>query len=388
MEKADTKGTRQRCRGTPFIMPDGRPLLLALTQDTEHLPDRRRGTRRKHRKASSVGKKVERKQGWTSTNPTIPSTHHQPKISSSNNRIEMDLAEAAELAALLKVGQRRQRRFLNDKLLREMAGDLSAEDMEGLFKPIPFGDPPPPSVWQQVSTNSSTNPHLAELWEHFRSVSSDRQSRMLEKWQEHIDELKHTTTTNIIESADIKARNAAIAAALKGWGAMGQRGRRALLNASLSLIHTIECRLDELLHQTSSSSSSVEVAEGGETLVVAKENTPPPTSNNKVVFDQLEDGFQRLVCHALAEYHGLHSFSCDGGNNGNSNIGGKYVVVGRYKNDKRIMTPSLNDTESSGGSRGFVIYCGDVVEMLKEMPGRALNKALLKGMVVAEDDIL
>jgi hypothetical protein len=273
-----------------------------------------------------------------------------------------------------------------------MAGDLSAEDMEGLFKPIPFGDPRPPSIWQQVSTTSTTNPHLAELWEHFRSVSSDRQSRVLEKWQEHIDKLKHTTTTttNIIESADIKAHNEAVAAALKGWGAMGQRGRRALLNASLSLIHTIECRLDELLHQTSSSlSSSVEVAVEGENSVIANENTPPPTSSSKVVFDQLEDGFQRLVCHALAEYHGLRSFSCDGGNNGNGdgNSGVKYVVVGRYKNDKRIMTPSLTVTEGSGGG-GVVIYCGDIVEMLKEKPGRALNKALLKGMVLAEDGIL
>lgn len=38
-------------------------------------------------------------------------------------------AEAMELEALARVGQRRRRRFMNDKLLRDMAGTLTARDM-------------------------------------------------------------------------------------------------------------------------------------------------------------------------------------------------------------------------------------------------------------------
>lgn len=42
-----------------------------------------------------------------------------------------------------RVGRERRRRWLNDKLLRDMAGALTAPDMEALFRPPPFGNPAP-----------------------------------------------------------------------------------------------------------------------------------------------------------------------------------------------------------------------------------------------------
>lgn len=50
-----------------------------------------------------------------------------------------DLAELQEIRALEAVGVRRRRRWLNDRILREMTGPLTLEDMEKQFKPVPFG---------------------------------------------------------------------------------------------------------------------------------------------------------------------------------------------------------------------------------------------------------
>ena len=38
------------------------------------------------------------------------------------------------------MGRDRRRRWLNDKLLRDMAGSLTAPEMETLFRPPPFGE--------------------------------------------------------------------------------------------------------------------------------------------------------------------------------------------------------------------------------------------------------
>lgn len=45
-----------------------------------------------------------------------------------------------ELQAAARIGARRRRRLMNERLLREMAGDLDAEAMRALFKPPPFGE--------------------------------------------------------------------------------------------------------------------------------------------------------------------------------------------------------------------------------------------------------
>lgn len=67
-----------------------------------------------------------------------------------------------------------QRRWLNDKLLRDMAGALTAADMASLFKPVPFGQPRT-SVWERAA-----QPEHAYLWDMFRSLEMDKQARVLQ----------------------------------------------------------------------------------------------------------------------------------------------------------------------------------------------------------------
>jgi hypothetical protein len=77
----------------PFIMPDGRP-LGAFLADTNLLTPGRKGSRR--------GTRREPKQGWSSS--------MRPSSAASRPPSDPSPAEEAELSALARVGQRRQRR--------------------------------------------------------------------------------------------------------------------------------------------------------------------------------------------------------------------------------------------------------------------------------------
>jgi len=46
---------------------------------------------------------------------------------------------------------------------------------ESQFKPIPFGIPQPPSAFTLAAA-----PEHAALWDHFRSIDSDKEARVLQ----------------------------------------------------------------------------------------------------------------------------------------------------------------------------------------------------------------
>jgi len=287
------KASRRKASSMPFIMPDGRPLSVFLT-DTNHMTA-------SHNRRGSGGKKgrgrtKEPANGWSSSScPSVSSnTHEKPQ-----SRVPRDLTEVeqAELAALEKVGQRRQRRWLNDKLLRDMAPPLTAKDMESLFKPAPFGDTGYVSVFTLAAA-----PEHAPLWDLFRSVDSDKQNRVLLKWEEHVKELR-AEVNNDSEGSLKKADSAVVAAtvALQGWAAIGPRGRKALRRAPIKASEEIEAPILRLIE------SAVE---------------------NEITLE-LEDGFQRLLAHSLAKFHFLFAQSRDGPN------GRKVVVVRKRRSGEQ-----------------------------------------------------
>lgn len=168
---------------------------------------------------------------------TMP-PHHPPVCPSRAQRSALSDAELAEIRAIERVGHRRRRQWLNDKLLRDLAGAMSTQDMvrlipagkhsgillhahtpsstdqsdlqplsatlthlttqlndttqstgdaaatapppvcrtqERQFKPVPFGFPAPPSAFTLASA-----PEHAAVWEHFRSIDSDKEARVLQ----------------------------------------------------------------------------------------------------------------------------------------------------------------------------------------------------------------
>lgn len=58
---------------------------------------------------------------------------------------------------------------------RDMAGPLSALDMESQFKPAPFGNPAKPSPLVQVMA-----PENAALWDNFRNIEPEKEARVIQ----------------------------------------------------------------------------------------------------------------------------------------------------------------------------------------------------------------
>lgn len=135
----------------PYIMPDGTSLSQLLTDNAAHEPQKR-----SRKKSATKADRWERSFKLVRKEPTSE-------------------AEQSELDYLYKVGRERRRRFLNDKLLRDMAGPLTASEMEGLFKPVPFGNSSHVSPLEEV-----LQPENASILDVFRNIDYDKQSRFIQ----------------------------------------------------------------------------------------------------------------------------------------------------------------------------------------------------------------
>lgn len=182
---------------TPFIMPDGRSFASFLGADEPVVRSKR------SKRLSTSGSRFDA--GWVSVSG-LPST---------------------TLDALDKAGKRRANRWLNNRLLVVMAGRLTATDMEGLFKPAPFGAEPQPSAWETLSA-----PEHWMLCELLRSISIEDQARYLQ-YLSRCSELDEQPGP---QSARARAELA--------WKRIPRRGREALrqMNAA-GLVATIEDRI-------------------------------------------------------------------------------------------------------------------------------------------------
>lgn len=120
------------------------------------------------------------------------------------------------------MGRERRRRWLNDKILRDMAGALTAPDMECLFQPPPFGGPIPaarPTVLQAAAL-----PENVPLWDLFRSIDMDKQQRVLIKWEQHVAAERDGAGTSG-HDGDGGGKNSSCApvVALRAWSSIGRK---------------------------------------------------------------------------------------------------------------------------------------------------------------------
>lgn len=130
-------------------MPDGRPLATFLRADEP--------VKKSKRPKPQRGSSSDWVRDWVSAPGCSPPS-------------------AWELQALERVGQRRVRRWLNGRLLLALAGRMTTEDMEGLFKPVPFGDPSHPSAWELLAL-----PENAKLLEAIRSGDPEAEIQLLQE---------------------------------------------------------------------------------------------------------------------------------------------------------------------------------------------------------------
>lgn len=134
----------------PYIMPDGTTLSQLLSNNEAHEPAKRSKSR------TAKADQWERSFKLVRNRPTSES-------------------EQSELDFLYKVGRERRRRFLNDKMLRDMAGPMTASEMEGLFKPVPFGESSHVSPLQEV-----LQPENASILDMFRNIDYAKQTHFMQ----------------------------------------------------------------------------------------------------------------------------------------------------------------------------------------------------------------
>ena len=159
-------------------------------------------------------------------------------------------AQAAEgPEAERTMGRRKRRRWANERLLREMAGPLTAEEMASQFAPVPFGTPRPTSALESAVRGGGL---LLE-----RVLRPDEEGERL------------------LAAARAGPRRPAPQPG-GGWGAVKWKNREALATAPTALVRQLE--------------------EGLFSALASRGREP--------VLD-VEEAYQRLLLYGIAQFHGI-----------------------------------------------------------------------------------
>ena len=94
-------------------------------------------------------------------------------------------SQALEDSIAVALGARKRNRWHNDRLLRDLAGPLTAAEMRGLYSPVPFGEP------RRTAFAAAADPQHRDVWDMFRSIDPDRQRRVLDAWGQRGPRDKH-----------------------------------------------------------------------------------------------------------------------------------------------------------------------------------------------------
>lgn len=283
---------------SPYIMPDGRPLTNYLKAESVNGD----ANRPKKKSVGLRGKDLQ----WAQLQS------HKAKLGTSS-----DLAELAELKMLEAAGVRRRRRWLNDMVLRHMAGPMSANDMESLFKPTPFGDNP----GRVSALTQASQPEHSQIWENFRSIDPDKEAKVLQRWEEHNKE-QQAGKAGPVEQPPA-------ATALQSWGRVNKKARLALRKANVHTVLQFETQLLDYLEL----------------------GQPEPLSM------VLDDAYARLLVHGLSDFYGLSSTT--------SHSDGESRMLIAHKVEQGPYIPTIT--------------CTDVLLAMAEVP--SMNPELLHAYV-------
>lgn len=173
------------------------------------------------------------------------------------------------LHQLLQISNRRYCRWVNDRLLRELAPPLDAEEIGGLFSPPPWGERDALTPLERITGAGNDCLRDMAAWEPFRNnVDMDKEEHMLKSLVKGRSKKDESNVTGSM-------------AAMKAWRSVERRAREVLRrNSHSQLVEAFEERI--LVY--------VKSAEAGEVLTL-----------------EVQDPFHRLVLHGICEFYGLAS---------------------------------------------------------------------------------
>jgi hypothetical protein len=213
---------------------------------------------------------------------------HRAMASGRASTAREDAALREELADVARLGQRRRRRWANDRLLKELGGNMTVAEMAAQFMPPPFGAPSKPSPFEAMLDAQARGE-----WLGFRRVDMDKEAAFLSRLSDD-------------DAARRRERHRGSRARGAAWSRTSSRCRAALRRASRRHPEQLE-RLEAALVDF-----AVDFAAdfGGRGSDLSSDADVP------ALVLPLDDAFARLLAHGLCEYHGLRAVTREGAGGG------------------------------------------------------------------------
>lgn len=252
--------------------------------------------------------------GADQTARVVSKKKHRSKRGSGIADIENERFAAEErIRVLWKLSNRNYRRWMNDRLLRELTPQLDAGEIGSLFAPPPWGEKSVASPFERVSAYGEGSTWDKAAWEPFRNdVDMDMEERMLQRATKHRD-----------KTLSQDARR--LKAAARAWQGVSHKSRDVLRRTSSW--HLVDIFEEKVLNYLK------EVKMGGPDCLLIN----------------VDDAYHRMLIHGICEFHGLSSMTIsnvdDGEGTGSPNVvikmKGKAVSKVCSADDRQEMPMSL-----------------------------------------------
>lgn len=237
---------------------------------------------------------------------------------SASRAAARDASLREELAEAARLGQRRRRRWANDRLLRELGGAMTVAEMQAQFMPPPFGAPPQPTAFERMLRAQARGE-----WAGFHKVDMDKERAFLRELElaEHEArrerarggerEAKTDKDERRGDERDERDEPAGYAPDLHvgpraAWGRVSAKERAALRNVVRRAPERLE-RLERVL---------LEFAEAAGELELLESSSVDPEPGSHALADAYEhlvlplaDSYARLLAHGLCAFHGFERSS-------------------------------------------------------------------------------
>jgi len=240
---------------------------------------------------------------------------------SASRAAARDASLREELAEAARLGQRRRRRWANDRLLRELGGAMTVAEMQAQFMPPPFGAPPQPTAFERMLRAQARGE-----WAGFHKVDMDKERAFLRELElaEHEARRERARGGEREAKADKNERRgdesderderdepAGYGPDLHvgpraAWGRVSTKERAALRNVVRRAPERLE-RLERAL---------LEFAEAAGELELLESSSVDPEPGSHALADAYEhlvlplaDSYARLLAHGLCAFHGFERSS-------------------------------------------------------------------------------
>ena len=268
-----------------------------------------------------------------------PSSFLGAPLLSASRAAARDASLREELAEAARLGQRRRRRWANDRLLRELGGAMTVAEMQAQFMPPPFGAPPQPTAFERMLRAQARGE-----WAGVHKVDMDKERAFLRQLElaeaeartERARGCHRTRPTPTKSEGEEEAWDPKPTAPAFAWRRVSAKARAALRDVSRRAPERLE-RLERALLEFA-------VCAGELKAGTAETATAATASGGSSLVLPLADAHARLLAHGLCEFHGLERRSRVAAS------GAKELVVAPPRTERRLGREPKRDSDADASA--------------------------------------